>query len=191
MDYLNLNPGYGASVPAAGKLLIAEPLLNDPNFARSVVLLCEHGAEGSLGFVLNQATEYTLQDVLPELVAGAQVPIFQGGPVQADTLHMIHSYPGNDGLEIVKGVFWGGSYDSLRKIALLHNTSSLRLFMGYSGWGPGQLQHEMEEGTWLVADATAHLLFNTQPQDIWKRAIEGLGSKYAFLSNMPTDPLFN
>lgn len=193
MNYLNLNPGTTNKTLQAGRLLIAEPLLNDPNFSRSVVFLCEHGDHGSLGFVLNNATELKLDDLLPELLP-TQINIFNGGPVQVNSMHMLHRLAAIDGgLEIVNGVYWGGSYDALKHTVwqIDNNTPDIRLFMGYSGWGPGQLEQEMEDGSWIIADANPELLFDTRPEDIWKSAIKSLGKKYSFLANVPIDPQLN
>ncbi len=176
-----------------GKLLIAEPFLADPNFARSVVLLCEHGAEGSVGFVLNRPTTLTLGDLLPDLFTPL-LSVNQGGPVQLDTLHMIHraaaQYGGN---EVYPGVFWGGSYEALQE-SIRENTYQpidLRLFVGYSGWAQGQLEKEVGEGAWLIADATPGLLFETDAENIWRRALETLGTGYAHLANLPLNPQLN
>lgn len=147
MDILNLQKPKNVAL-ATGKLLIAEPFLADPNFARSVILLCEHGDEGSVGFILNRSTELTLGDLLPELYTPL-LKVYQGGPVQLDTLHMLHRMPKEfGGNEILPGVFWGGSYEALQE-AILNNTyhpMDLRLLVGYSGWSPGQLDKEKEEG---------------------------------------------
>ncbi|MES2702394.1 MAG: YqgE/AlgH family protein [Bacteroidota bacterium] len=193
MDYFSLNPGSSSAPPQAGKILIAEPLLNDPNFARSVIFLCEHSAEGSIGFILNQPTDYTLQDLLPELYV-SHLNIYQGGPVQGDTLHMLHrmgNIPGS--IEVAPGVYWGGSYEALKDMIWRNNyePNDLRLFVGYSGWGAGQLEREMTEGSWLVADATDGVLFETSPDELWKKAIGLLGKKYAYLTNIPIDPQLN
>jgi len=194
MEQFNIFPVTSVKQPKSGQVLIAEPLLNDPNFTRSVILLCEHSNEGSVGFVLNQVTELTLNDLAKDIYA-SHIGIYQGGPVQADTLHMLHRVPGNitGGMEVAKGIYWGGSYDELKEMVWNDDCgpSDIRLFMGYSGWGPGQLEKEIKEGTWLITDATDQLLFDTDPQDIWKKAIELLGRKYAFLANMPTDPQMN
>jgi putative transcriptional regulator len=193
MDFFNLNTGTGITLPKAGCLLIAEPLLNDPNFVRSVIFLCEHGPEGSVGFVLNQPTSYTLQDLLPELYVSS-LSIYQGGPVQGDTLHMIHRVPEiPGGMPIIDNVFWGGSYEALKDM-IWRNTfepSEIRLFIGYSGWAAGQLEQEISEGSWLVADPTEDILFETNPDEIWKKAIGLLGKKYAYLANIPIDPNLN
>jgi putative transcriptional regulator len=193
MDYFNLNTGTGIRLPKAGNLLIAEPLLNDPNFVRSVIFLCEHGPEGSVGFVLNQPTDYTLQDLLPELYVSS-LNIFQGGPVQTDTLHMIHRVREiTGGLQITNNVFWGGSYEVLKDMIWRNSfePSEIRLFVGYSGWAPGQLEAEIMEGSWLVTDVNEDLLFETDPDEIWKKAIGLLGKKYAYLANIPINPQLN
>ncbi len=194
MKQFNIFPPAATTQPKTGNILIAEPLLNDPNFARSVILLCEHGDEGSVGFVLNHATDLTLNDLVPDIYA-SHISIYEGGPVQEDTLHMLHRAPGiiNGGLEVVKGIYWGGSYDELKEVVWDDNSgkSTVRLFKGYSGWAPGQLENEIKEGTWLIANANDQLLFDTKTEDVWKKAIELLGKKYAYLANMPTDPQLN
>jgi putative transcriptional regulator len=189
-----LNPNKQSNIPAgAGKLLIAEPFLNDPNFARSVILLCEHSDEGTVGFSLNRPTDHTLGDLLPELYTPL-LPVFQGGPVQLDTLHMLHRTPiALGGTEIADGVYWGGSYDALQE-SVMHNSYQpidLRLFVGYSGWGPGQLEKELTEGSWLVANVSPEIVFETDPDAMWRRAIDSLGQEFAFLKNMPINPQLN
>src|SRR5690349_12991466 len=115
MDILDLHKRTNIE-PAAGRILIAEPFLTDPGFARTVVLLCEHGEDGSIGFVLNRPSANNIGDLLPEL-NNPSLTVFEGGPVQHDTLHMIHRIPEvMGGLEIVPGLFWGGSYTDLSRI---------------------------------------------------------------------------
>jgi putative transcriptional regulator len=189
-----LNPHKQTGIPAGtGKLLIAEPMLGDPSFSRSVVLICEHGPEGTVGFSLNRATEHTLGDLLPELYTPL-LPVFQGGPVQLDTLHMLHRTPlAFGGTEVADGIYWGGSYEALQE-AVLHNSYQpidLRLFVGYSGWGAGQLEKELEEGSWIVANVTPELIFETDPEQLWRRAIESLGDDFGYLINMPVNPQLN
>ena len=193
MDFLNLNKPKNTLTPAVGRLLIAEPFLGDANFARSVVLLCEHGEDGTIGFILNRSTELSLGDLLPDIDTPGLV-IYQGGPVQMDTLHMLHKMPEVlGGNEIFPGIYWGGSYEALQDIVASGNIDpgTLRLFVGYSGWSPGQLDKEMEEGSWVVANLVPDLLFKTSPQEVWKEAIKSLGSYYAYLANMPLNPQLN
>lgn len=181
------------SEPAAGKLLIAEPFLRDGNFSRTVIFLCEHADDGSVGFVLNQDTDLKLGDILVEL-SSSNEPIFQGGPVQNDTLHMLHQMPELlDGKQIIDNIYWGGSFDALQETIMMHKyePNTLKLFLGYAGWAAGQLNAEMAEGSWLVVDATPEIVFNTAPDEIWRKAISLLGDDYRYLAQMPIDPQLN
>ena len=193
MDFFSHNKPINNLKPTTGKLLIAEPFLSDPNFARTVILLCEHGSEGSVGFVLNRSTQLTLGDLLPELYT-PDLPVFQGGPVQMDTLHMVHRTPiALGGNEIAPGVYWGGSYEALQDMIEnnAYNAEDMKLYVGYSGWSPGQLDKEMAEGSWIVTDILPELLFETTPDMLWKEAIRHLGKEYAYLANFPLDPQLN
>jgi putative transcriptional regulator len=179
--------------PAAGKLLIAEPFLTDPGFARTVILLCEHGEHGSVGFVLNRLSEHKLTDLLPEFQAQV-LPIFDGGPVQKDTLHMIHSMPNEmGGHEILPGMYWGGSYTDLSRMMESNtcNPNNIKLFLGYSGWDAGQLEQELEENAWLVADNFDQLIFGTPAKQVWQNAVRSLGHAFAYMANMPMHPQMN
>lgn len=192
MDFLNLQKPTNVKL-GTGKILIAEPFLADPNFARSVILLCEHGNEGSVGFILNRATELTLGDLLPDLYTPL-LPIHQGGPVQLDTLHMLHRMPeAFGGNEVIPGVYWGGSYEALQDVIQnnAYQPIDMRLFVGYAGWSPGQLEAEVKEGSWLVADLTTDILFETEPERVWKQALKKLGGDYSFLANLPLNPQLN
>ncbi|MEO6833920.1 MAG: YqgE/AlgH family protein [Chitinophagaceae bacterium] len=192
MDFLNPSKQSGIP-PAIGKLLIAAPMLDDPNFSRSVIIICEHSKEGTVGFLLNRRTQKVLGDLLPELVT-PELQVYQGGPVQLDTLHMLHRMPAIfGGTEIVEGVYWGGNYDALQNAITDPNfrPQDLRLFAGYSGWGEGQLAKEMEEGSWVVANATSELIFDTVPDELWRAAIATLGSEFGYLVNIPINPQMN
>jgi len=180
--------------PSAGILLIADPFLKDPNFQRSVVLLCEHKEEGSFGFVLNRKYEYTLDELIPEM-EGFKLPVFNGGPVQQDSLHFIHQYPDEipGGEEVIKGVFWGGDFDAV--IKLIQNkeidTNKIRFYIGYSGWSEDQLNNEMIEKTWLTVKANRKLVFHKNYEEIWKDSLTHLGGDYEIMVNFPIDPQLN
>jgi putative transcriptional regulator len=193
MDFLNLNRPVNNKKLVAGKLLIAEPFLTDPNFARSVILLCEHGEEGSVGFILNRPIDLTLGDLVPELYT-PMLGINKGGPVQLDTLHMIHRLqPQLGGNAIVNDIYWGGSYEALQDVVSdkAFTGQNLRLFVGYAGWTAGQLEKEVEEGSWMISDASTEILFDTDPVGIWKKSIRLMGKEYAYLANMPLNPQLN
>jgi putative transcriptional regulator len=177
-----------------GILLIADPFLKDPNFMRTVVFLCEHQEEGSFGFVLNRSYDYTLN----ELVSGLEdlkIPVFYGGPVQIDTIHFLHQYPDliPGGYEITDGIFWGGDFETA--INLIRNNQidqhRIRFYIGYSGWGSGQLSDELKEKTWLTVQANRKIIFHKQTDEIWKDSLRLLGGDYEMMINFPIDPQLN
>lgn len=180
--------------PAPGILLIADPFLKDPNFLRTVVLLCEHKEDGSFGFVINRQFENTLDELVEEL-DGYKIPVYYGGPVEQHTIHMLHQYPDEipGGQEIMKGVYWGGDFSAVVKMiksgTLDYN--KIRFFIGYSGWGDGQLDEEMKEKTWLTVGATRKLVFHNDYNEIWKDSIKQLGGDYEMMVNFPIDPQLN
>ncbi len=195
MEQFSIYPPVSADELRAGRLLIAEPLLKDANFSRTVIFLCEHSNDGSVGFVLNQHTGMRLGDLVEGVPEKKGPSVYKGGPVQPDTLHMMHRLADRlgDAKEVTGGVFWGGSFEDLCDLVVdgkVKNTD-VRLFLGYSGWAPGQLEQEINEGTWLIADATEQLLFSTPHDDVWRKAIELLGKKYGHLAHIPTDPQMN
>lgn len=180
--------------PAAGVLLIADPFLKDPNFMRTVVFVTEHQQEGTVGFVINRQYENTLDELIPE-IEGHKIPVYYGGPVQMNTIHFLHRCPDDipGGLEIMKGVFWGGDFDKVVD-GIKNGTidaTMIRFFIGYSGWGAGQLETEMVEKTWLTALATRNLIFHPNAEDIWKDALKHLGGEYEMMINFPIDPQLN
>lgn len=181
--------------PKTGRLLISEPFMADPNFKRSVVLLTDHGQEGTVGYILNQVGNLLLKDVIQDLWA-ADNQIYFGGPVAADTLHLIHrAYDKlHSGEEIGNGIYWGGNFETLK---ILINTNAIdeqeiKFFMGYSGWGKGQLDNEIKENAWMVSDVTnPDLIFGNDDEKLWRDVIVNLGPKYAHVSNFPIDPSLN
>ncbi|HEY8938260.1 MAG TPA: YqgE/AlgH family protein [Cyclobacteriaceae bacterium] len=180
--------------PDKGRLLISEPFLPDPNFERTVVLLCDHNEEGSFGFVLNKPSILKVSEVMEEALNLDEV-VYVGGPVQQDTLHFIHRNTGvENATEILEGINWGGSFDSLVLLMQTHQISqaNIRFFLGYSGWGPGQLEKELEEDSWIVCDyVNDKFLFETEPTLMWKKALESMGGRFSVYSNYPTDPRLN
>jgi len=180
--------------PAPGILLIADPFLKDPNFMRTVVFLCDHQEEGSMGFVINKQIEQTL-DELMDGFEEFKIAVYYGGPVQMDTPHFLHQYPEKipGGQEVMKGVYWGGDFELLSKMVKKGEAdlNKIRFFLGYSGWGNGQLDGELVEKSWLTVSATRKLLFHEQPDDIWKDSLKHLGGEYEMMINFPIDPSLN
>ena len=180
--------------PGPGILLIADPFLKDPNFLRTVVFLCEHREEGSFGFVLNRKYENTLDELIPD-VEGFKLPVFYGGPVQMDTIHFLHQYPEDipGGEEVMKGIYWGG--DFVKAVEMIKSGEmdfkKIRFYIGYSGWGNGQLKEEMKEKSWLTVKANRKLIFQTSAEEIWKESLKHLGGDYEMMIHFPTDPQLN
>jgi putative transcriptional regulator len=180
--------------PAPGILLIADPFLKDPNFLRTVVFICEHKQEGSFGFVLNRKYENSLDELIPNL-AEHKIPVYNGGPVQMDTIHFLHQYPDEipGGFEVLKGVYWGGDFSVV--IQMIKDDkidyNKIRFYIGYSGWSEGQLKDELNEKTWLTVKATRKLVFHHRNEEIWKESLKLLGGDYEMMINFPIDPQLN
>lgn len=180
---------------SAGTLLVSAPVLEDPNFRRTVVLLCDHQPEhGSFGLVLTQQTDVHLDDVLEGMFI-FNPPLYVGGPVQRDTLHFVHRKPDviPGGVELPGGVVWGGDFESVQACAQRGEAASdvLRFFIGYSGWAPGQLRAEMDEEAWIVSSVSPRLLFETPTDRLWRTVLRKMGGDFALLSTFPEDPRMN
>jgi putative transcriptional regulator len=179
---------------APGLLLISDPFLKDPNFMRTVILLCEHQQEGSFGFVLNRPYDQPLGELITDL-QGTTIPVYYGGPVQVDTVHFLHRRPDlvPGGFEVTDGIFLGGDFEEV--VELLKKgklkTTDIRFFIGYSGWGEGQLENELKEKSWITREGTRQLVFHQQAEMIWKVALKDLGGEYAQMPNYPIDPQLN
>lgn len=180
--------------PAPGTLLIADPFLKDPNFLRTVVLLCEHQQEGSLGFILNKKFKYNLSNLITEL-ADYPLPVYHGGPVQPDTIHFLHQYNTliPDAVEIGSNIYWGGNFETVTSLIKTNSidTKKIKFFIGYSGWSQGQLKDEIDQKSWLTVSATRNIVFQTGYDDIWKKSLKHLGGDYEMMVNFPIDPRLN
>lgn len=193
-------PGFGLRVMSSerdlkpGTLLIAPPMMHDPNFRRTVVLLCEHNEEGSFGLVLNRPLALSLHEVMHG-VARQETSISMGGPVQPDTLHFLHCHGDllPKAIPLRDGIAWGGDFELLKVLIETGQTSprDLRFFLGYSGWSAGQLESEVEAGGWILARADAAAIFAEDPADLWRASLRRLGGEYALFSNFPEDPRMN
>lgn len=181
--------------PQTGSLLAAEPFLEDPNFERSIILLTDHkDDEGSIGFVINKPLDINLDDIVigfPSL----DTNVFHGGPVQQDNLYFIHNkgdlIPGSQ--PIKDNLYWGGDLEPLKEMikCKLITPDDIRFFLGYSGWGNGQLSAEIDEKSWLVLDYKNINVFKNKPVDLWKNLLLELGGTYSLWANSPTDPSLN
>ena len=180
-----------------GSLLLSVPQLMDPNFMHSVVLVVEHSAEGAYGLVLNRPLEMAVQDLFREHeeLADCTESIYQGGPVSTEALQFIHRLPDQipGGLPFGDGNYLGGNGEELiQTLGDAGACKSLRLFLGYSGWGAGQLEEELAVGSWVVAPHDPDLLFSESHSEVlWRSAMRSLGSEGDLLSRMPPDISWN
>jgi len=180
--------------PGKGVLLVANPFLKDPNFLRTVVLMCNHDAEGSFGLSLTKQLPLTLTDVLPN-ATDSKFPVYLGGPVQPEAFHFLHEYPEliSGGMKIKDGIYLGGNFESM--LAQLNNNSfdsgKIKFFVGYSGWAPEQLDTELLEDSWLTVLASQRILFDVEPENVWKESLREMGGPYEGLVNYPLDPQLN
>lgn len=190
-DFLNIN--HENLVPKQGRILISEPLLSDTYFKRSVVLLTEHSDQGAVGFVLNKPIEVPLNEILADF-PDFNAEVYIGGPVAKDTVHFLHTLGKliPNSMHVKDNIYWGGDFDVLKELIKegMVKEHQVRFFLGYSGWSPNQLEDEIEENAWLVAEVDTDKIMSAD-KDIWKTTLENLGKKYKVWSNFPENPAMN
>ena len=178
---------------ARGQLLIAAPNLLDPNFWRTVVLVVEHSEEGALGVVLNRPSETTVLDAVAQLehLVEPGDPVFIGGPVQQSSVIVVAQFedPGEAALLAFDdvGVIAAGSPREEMSTGVVR----ARAFVGHAGWGPGQLDDELERGDWIVEAARGEDAFADEPAELWRSVLTRKGGSYALIARMPSDPSVN
>ena len=172
----------------AGNLLAAEPFMLDPNFKRSVILLCEHHPSGTLGFILNKPIRMTINQLIVDFPDfGAEV--YYGGPVQTDTVHFIHNV--GDLLEgsqkVAEGIYWGGDFEQLKFLIQsgMITARNIRFFVGYSGWSSGQIDDELTSRSWVVSKSDENYIFNTKYSKLWERVLHNKGNVFSVIAKVP------
>jgi putative transcriptional regulator len=170
---------FAPSSVAKGVLLVASPSLNDPNFRQAVVLIVEHGPEGTLGLILNHSTNILLSAALPEITVlkGTTYRLFAGGPVDPTRLLLLFRIkePPADARSVFDGVYVGGRPDVLERIlAQAKPTETFRAFAGSAGWASGQLRYEMLQGAWAVLPPDSIGIFDQDPATLWQDCVSRL-----------------
>jgi putative transcriptional regulator len=175
-----------------GQLLISSGNLFDPNFRHTVVLIGEHNADGALGVILNRALDVTVEDAVPGLgdLVPPITPLFEGGPVQPRSPVLLAELARPELADLLVfgavGFLIGEVASEVRPHIL-----RARVFAGYSGWGPGQLEAEMATDSWIVDSAREEDVFTDAPALLWSRVLQRKGPRYQRLSRMPFDPTMN
>ncbi|HEY6973284.1 MAG TPA: YqgE/AlgH family protein [Nitrospiraceae bacterium] len=170
---------FEPSSVARGVLLVASPSLADPNFREAVILIVEHGSEGTLGLILNRSTHVLLSEALPDLTVlkGTSYRLFAGGPVEPTRLLLLSRLkePPADVRPVFDGVYVGGTPEVLERIITQAKpTETFRAFAGYAGWAPGQLAFEMLEGSWAVLPPDSFNIFDKDSATLWSDCISRL-----------------
>jgi putative transcriptional regulator len=177
-----------------GQLLIASPRLVDPNFWRTVVLIVDHSEEGALGVVLNRPSETSVGEAVAELegLVDSDEPLFIGGPVQPSTVITLAQFGDAEDAALLAfddvGVLGTGG-PPLEELA--ERVLIARAYVGHSGWGPGQLDSELERDDWILEPATLEDAFSTEPLELWSSILTRKGGSYALVARMPADPSAN
>ncbi len=196
-DDIIYTPPVGNEPLGRGDLLVASPLLRQPFFARSTVLLLDRDSrQGFIGLTLNNATDLRLDSLFPSWDDARRVTVYSGGPVEPDRLFMLHSVPElfGKGLEVLPGLFVGAGLDNIREYVEGGGEISgkLRFFLGYSGWHAGQLEDEISAHTWAVnRHPDGHNILRGRGISYWERAVKALGSDFGDWIRVPENPSLN
>lgn len=180
--------------PRKGQILIAEPFLNDIYFKRSIVLLTEHGPEGTVGFVLNKPVNMLINEVINDM------PRFDGylsigGPVNTNTVHYIHTLGPKipNSIPVKEDLWWGGDFDVLKELVRDKQVARHQVifFLGYSGWMPDQLRNELMQNSWLVGELDTRTIMQHNKNNLWVETLTKMGNRYKMWVNCPEDPSMN
>jgi len=177
-----------------GQLLLDSGQLRGSFFQRTVVLICQHDSDGAFGLVLNRASGSNVGEMivadLPDTLKN--FPLYLGGPVQPSALSFLHSDSFIPDANVIPNLSLGHSLDSLMDLGESFSaTRKIKMFAGYAGWSPGQLEDEMKRKAWLTHPASLELVFETNPKDLWQMILRQKGWKYKLLSEMPEDLSMN
>ena len=176
-----------------GQLLVAGSGLDDPNFRRTVVLIGEHGDEGAMGVVLNRVSGVTVEDAVPP-IAALTAPgdfVYLGGPVQPQAVVVLADFVDPARAETLVVDTVGFLPSEVVDAAEIGELRAVRVFAGYAGWGPGQLEGEVEDGSWVVLPAMTADVFTTAPERLWSEVLRREGGGLSVLAMLPDDPRVN
>lgn len=181
---------------AAGTMLASAPNMLDPNFMHTVVLVCQHSAEGAFGLVVNRESGFSAESLLPEgsALGNAGLAVYSGGPVGLDTMQFLHRLPEEipGGIEVFGGLYLGGVIEDLESAGRPRPLEQdVRLFLGYSGWDAGQLEAELASGSWLPAPPNMEAVFAKDQRTAWRDVVRSLGDATRGLEDLPPDVSWN
>jgi putative transcriptional regulator len=176
------------------RILLAKPVLDDPNFTRTVIWLLEQGDQGTSGFVINRPISPKMGDIITDFPL-PDFPVYLGGPVETNTLHFVHQYgaEAEGGLALSEDWKWGGSFETILELARQSRLreAEMRFFVGYSGWAPGQLEDEIQQDVWVEGPKFYPEILKMNPKSMWRLILRSMGGDYAIMANHPENPDLN
>ncbi len=191
-DFFTIDPTH--TEPARGRVLVSEPFLGDEYFKRSVVFLTEHNEDGTVGFVINKPINLKVSEVIRDFPE-VDSEVALGGPVATNTVHYIHTLGDMvpDSVQVFRNIYWGGDFEVLKNLigSGMVKGKDIRFFIGYSGWAPKQLEHEISENSWVITRLEPQMVMENCSSGSWKEALKLLGKKYRLWTNFPEKPDLN
>lgn len=181
--------------PTRGRVLISNPFLSDYFFRRAVVLLIDHGEDGSVGLIINKPLEMKVSE-LTSSFPSTTGNVFLGGPVKTDGIFFMHTYGSlvPDSSEVMPGLYWGGDMQTL-DLLIRGNPheaeQNIRFYLGYSGWVSGQLREELVSRSWAITQTTASEVISPSVDKLWHQKVQSMGKEFEPWLNFPPDPSFN
>ena len=176
-----------------GRFLVASPQILDPNFHRAVVFITAHTEEGAIGLILNRRSDSTVGDAVPQLAAVTDLTdsVFVGGPVNPEGVAVLAEFhdPDEAGVVVIEDIGFVALNDALEEgVPDLERT---RVFAGVAGWGPEQLEDELERDDWIIENADLDDIFTEDPDGLWSAVLRRKGGEYELVARMPLDPSLN
>lgn len=171
-----------------GKILISEPFMLDNNFKEAVILLCDkQPMDGTVGFILNKPIDMMIHQLVKDF-PNKDFPVYYGGPVGHDTIHYIHKLGEilNESVHVIDDIYWGGNFNQLKALVEqnLVELNDIKFFVGYSGWSPGQLEAEIQMGSWVIDDMDPNYLLKISDKKLWKSSMQNKSDSYGIIAEM-------
>lgn len=177
-----------------GQFLIASPSILDPDFRRAVVFVTAHSEEGAIGLILNRRSEATVGDAVPQLapVTDLDDPVYVGGPVNPEGVAVLAEFhdPDEAGVVVIEDIGFVALDDALEEGGA-PELERTRVFAGVAGWGPDQLEDEVERNDWIIEQADLDDIFTEDPDGLWSAVLRRKGGEYELVARMPLDPSLN
>ncbi len=177
----------------SGRFLIASPAILDPNFRRTVVFITAHTDEGAVGLILNRRSDATVGEAVPQLASltDLEEPVFVGGPVNPEGVAVLAEFhdPEEAGVVVIEDIGFVALDDALEEGP--PDLERTRVFAGVAGWGPKQLEDELERDDWIIEPAALDDIFTDDPEELWSTVLRRKGGEYELVARMPFDPSLN